>query len=255
MNFLQRISNPLRKCDTEVIKSTYQINKTFKTKIKTSHLKSEINKKLLRNELTSNVIEIYIDEDVNLCFDEFIDTIITLSEYLGVDRDDLFVDICAELQKLTVTQRVAEELCKTITTSKNLCFMAVLLLKPTDAPLQNVTVFGLNDTFLPKCSKVDSNGFMNSYKLAEEIAVKAVLIADHYDFGACYEVLKWIQTACIMIPSNVSSVRKEIDDKFSCDLAPSSSSFNYVENIFNIFADYISKCVLFSVFQCIKCFF
>lgn len=241
--FKQLVDTSISEKQERVIRNTYNINKTFGKKIKTHHLQIKKHREALQEELIYDVIQ---DETLDAV--KSLDMITIIAKYLDCDENDLIIDICTKLEDFTLIHNGAEKMYITPTTAKNLCLMAILLLKHVGSSGQgaNATISDLNETLLPECSKVDLNVFMSGYQLAERIAARAVLKADKHDLEACCEVLNWMQTTYFMVCKEGESVKQEIyRGSFGSDLVmPSYNSFHCVKNVFNMYVDYMSRYIL-----------
>lgn len=228
--------------DEEIIRSTYKINSNLRKKIKTDHLRAKISKETLKEDLIYEVVQDF--QDGNLDIAKSLDMITTISKYLTTDSSDLLTNFCSKLENFTVICKAAERMLEAPSNSRNLCLIAILLLKHIGSSLQGVnqTISDLSETFVPENTKIDFKIFTEGLQLAECIATKAILNANNHDLDACIEVLKWMQTTCFMLTNEMADIKKELyKGIFSSDLvAPSCNSFNAVKNVFNIYVDYMS---------------
>lgn len=238
--------------DEEIIRNTYNINKTLGKNIKTHHLRLQHHKKSLTEDLIYDVVQEF--ENGSLDIVKSLDMITTISRYLSADKNDLLVSFSNKTKNFTVIHKTAEKMQEASTNSKSLCLVAILLLKHIGSSLQGVnqTFANFNETILPESSNMDLKIFRNGLRLADSITAKAILSANCEDLDACIEVLKWVQTTYFMLSDEAANIKKELYRGMFCSdlVAPSCNTFNSIKNVFNMYVDYTSKycCVICYVF-------
>ncbi|RZC32599.1 uncharacterized protein BDFB_000923 [Asbolus verrucosus] len=116
---------------------------------------------------------------------------------LSLDYDDIYVKLCEKTGDYNLIFKIARRIYDQESSSKNLCLMAILLIKyigiykiqlSDDSFLESEGLI-LSDT---NCI-VDNDDFCHGLQLAEKIVARVVFKAQLEDVSACVEVVNWDQ--------------------------------------------------------------
>lgn len=237
--------------DLKQLDSIYKIDRMFRKKITVEDLQNGAKKKALLECLISDVVDEFQDGKIGI--DDCVESCTIVSSLLSEDRDAVLLNFCSKVEHFNAILQSAELIYETSVDSRDLCLIAVLILKYIGSVTSNFnqTALDLNETFVPQnAGTTSTNVFVEGLRLAGKAAAKAVLSSDGRDLDACIEVLKWVQTTCFMTLVKNDVLQAEIKCSFVYDLAvPTNNAFGAVKKVFNLYVDYMSK---FSVF-CLFC--
>lgn len=167
----------------------------------------------------------------------------------------MLIKFCQKVAKYDTILKVAEHLYRSDSDSRNLCLVAVLLLKYMATYDTQLSCDSFSDNsdgcLLPNHSSSDillnsensSSNFINGLKLSERIVIKALVSAEKNQLQDVVEVMNWINSCFYLTRSQENSHQTELFKHIyhSEHTVPAYSTFAAIRNVFDIFCSFIGK--------------
>lgn len=224
----------------ENIVACLRIRSTLYPNIEIKDLQSKSARERLLDTLLHNIDQDIIDKV--LTYTEAVDTCKRIASLLKIPQEELLLKFChlSKYNSKTIKE-CADYIYDYESNPKNLCLMTTLILKNICPCINAEDILNesmnMNETLRePVLSYGDEIGCL---RLAQNLAAKAISLADPSELGACCEVFNWAMSTFYMTKQNPTII---INDVYQSDVSiPSMRSMYCIKDFTNSYISYSSK--------------